>query len=230
MREGPDITRIAALIGDPARGAMLSALMTGRAFTAGELATEAGITAPTASGHLAQLADAGLIVPRKQGRHRYFELRDTDVAETLEALAVLAAASGHLRTRTGPNDAALRAARLCYDHLAGARGVRIFDVMAARGLLVVEPGALVLSQQGENFVQALGVEVDPMRKMRRPMCRACLDWSERRSHLGGALGAALFSRFVEAGWVRREAENRHVMFTPPGEAMFRDMFASQVAA
>lgn len=229
MREGPDITRLAAMIGDPARNAMLSALMTGRAFTAGELACEAGVSAPTASGHLAQLMDAALIAQRKQGRHRYYTLSSAEVADALEALAVLAAGSGHLRTRPGPKEAALREARVCYDHLAGARAVRVFDVLAARGFLAHTMDALTLSEAGGTFVARLGVDVDSLHALRRPLCRACLDWSERRSHLSGALGAALLERFLEAGWVRRSRDSRHVSFTPPGEAMFREMFAPQAA-
>lgn len=229
MREGPDITRLAAMIGDPARNAMLSALMTGRAFTAGELALEAGVSAPTASGHLAQLMNAGLIVQRKQGRHRYYALSSTEVAEALEALAVLAAASGHLRTRPGPKEAALREARVCYDHLAGARGVQVFDVLAGSGFLAQTADALTLSEAGGTFVAGLGVDIDGLQALRRPLCRACLDWSERRSHLSGALGAALLERFLEAGWVRRSDLSRHVTFTPPGEAMFREMFAPKGA-
>lgn len=133
MAEGPDITRIAQLIGDPARGAILSALMSGRALTAGELANEAGITPATASGHLGHLTEAGLIWPRKQGRHRYFAIVDEEVAQALEALSSLAAAKGHLRTRPGPRDEKLREARVCYDHLAGRRGVQLFDSLAGRG-------------------------------------------------------------------------------------------------
>src|ERR1700742_927050 len=125
MKTGPDIAPIAALIGDPARANMLSALMDGRALTAGELARKAGVTAQTASSHLAKLAAGGLIAERRQGRHAYFTLTGPDVAELLEELACLAARTGHTRTRTGPAEPALRHARVCYDHLAGDRGVQM---------------------------------------------------------------------------------------------------------
>ena len=131
MKEGPDISRVAALIGDPARANILTALMDGRALTASELAAEAGVTAQTASSHLARLAEGGLILPRKQGRHKYFELSGADVADVLEGLMGLSAQLAP-RVRTGPKDDALRAARVCYNHLAGRRGIQMFDAMMAR--------------------------------------------------------------------------------------------------
>ncbi|MHC0053004.1 ArsR/SmtB family transcription factor [Actibacterium sp. D379-3] len=216
MKEGPDIARMAALIGDPARANMLMALMSGKALTAGELAAEAGVTPATASSHLRQMDQAGLIRARKQGRHRYFTLADDDVGQALEALMGLAAARGHLRTRTGPRDPALRAARVCYDHLAGARGVAVFDSMAARGFLQVAGDGVALTGAGRDFVAGLGVDSAAPGGRGRPLCRACLDWSERRSHLGGRLGAALLTRFCDLGWARREADSRVVHITDRG--------------
>src|ERR1700722_13141440 len=190
MRDGPDIARIGALLGDPARTHMLSALMSGQALTAGELAREAGVTAPTASSHLARLADGGLITPRKQGRCIYFALASGEVAELMEQLAGLAASAGHRRTRPGPRDPAIRRARVCYDHLAGELGVAMLDGLVGGGVIEDRGGALNLSEGGPDFVRAFGVSGDAMRTGRRPVCKACLDWSERRSHLAGALGAA----------------------------------------
>ena len=224
MKDGPDITRIAALIGDPARSNMLSALLGGQALTAGELAEAAGITPATASGHLAQLTDAGLIWPRKQGRHRYFALADAQVAGALESLASLAAAKGHLRTRLGPRDDALRCARVCYDHLAGARGVQMFDSLAGRGFLTVNREDIALSEPGRAFVASFGIDLDQLTAGRRPLCRVCLDWSERRSHLSGALGAALLSRVLENRWADRSVNSRHITFSAHGEAAFDAMF------
>ena len=224
MAEGPDITRIAQLMGDPARGAILSALMSGRALTAGELATEAGVTPATASGHLAHLSDAGLIWPRKQGRHRYFAIADDDVAHALETLVGLAAAKGHLRTRPGPRDAKLREARVCYDHLAGRRGVQMFDSLATRGLLTVTREDVALTEEGAAEMRSLGIDAAALRSNRRPLCRVCLDWSERRSHLAGALGAALFARMVELGWFRRNDSARDLALTPPGQKAFDTAF------
>ena len=225
MKDGPDITRLAALIGDPARENILSALMSGLALTAGELAEAAGVTAPTASGHLAQLRDAGLIRVHKQGRHRYYALADAKIAEALETLAGLAASMGHLRRRPGPNDAAMRQARVCYDHLAGARGVQMFDSLAAQGGLTISEDAITLTPKGEAVIGSLGIDLALLRQSRRPLCRMCLDWSERRSHLSGALGAALLTRFEDLGWLKRHPGSRHVQFTDQGTAAFDAAFS-----
>ena len=134
MKAGPDISRIAALVGDPARSNMLTALMTGRALTASELAHQAGVTPQTASSHLSKLEAGGLVEQEKQGRHRYFRLSDPDVAAVLEGLEGLAARAGHMRVRTGPKDPALRHARVCYDHLAGDLGVQMLDSLRKQRL------------------------------------------------------------------------------------------------
>src|SRR5690606_21538064 len=159
MKEGPDIARIAALIGDPARANMLVALMSGKALTATELAAEAGITAQTASSHLARLHQGGLLLPRKQGRHKYFALASTEVASVLEALMGLAADAGLLRSRTGPKDKALRHARICYNHLAGDMGVQMFDSLVAQSYLVSDSSRLRLTEPGRNFAAGLGIDV-----------------------------------------------------------------------
>lgn len=224
MKEGPDISQLAALIGDPARANILTALMSGKALTAGELATEAGITPATASSHLAKLSEAALIWPRKQGRHRYYALRDAQVAHTLEALAGLAASKGHLRSRPGPKDEALREARVCYDHLAGARAVQLFDSMAGRDFLQVRMEAITLSGSGEEFMSDMGIDVAALRAARRPLCRVCLDWSERRSHLSGALGAALLQHILTAGWARRIHDSRGVVFSDAGMGAMAQLF------
>jgi DNA-binding transcriptional ArsR family regulator len=225
MTQGPDITRIAMLIGDPARANMLLSLMDGRALTAGELAEIAGVTPATASGHLAQLVDAGLLWPRKQGRHRYFALADEDVAHALETLDGLAAAKGHMRHQPGPKDAALREARICYDHLAGAAAVTMFDCLATGGHLTVNHEDIALTPQGAEFVTQLGVDVQAVQNLKRPLCRVCLDWSERKSHLAGALGAALLTRFEDLRWLTRSSDSRHVTFTPTGTRAFAQAFA-----
>src|SRR6201994_3483022 len=135
MKAGPDIAMIASLVGDPARSNMLTALMTGRALTASELAHEAGVTPQTASSHLAKLEAGGLVEQEKQGRHRYYRLADPDIASVLEGLQGIAARAGHLRVRTGPKDPALRRARICYDHLAGDLGVQMLDSLRQRKLV-----------------------------------------------------------------------------------------------
>lgn len=224
MKEGPDITRIAALIGDPARGNMLTALMSGKALTVSELAEEAGITIQTASSHLSKLHDGGLLRPRKQGRHKYFAIASDEVAHVLEGLMGLAAGSGHLRSRTGPRDAQLRQARVCYNHLAGDMGTRMFDSLVARGHLVVAQDTPRLTPSGAAFVGALGIDLAALKESRSPLCRACLDWSERRSHLAGSLGRALLSRFESLSWARRNSSTRVVSFSDRGIAEFDRLF------
>lgn len=217
MREGPYIAEIAALIGDPARTNMLTALMDGRALTVSELAQVAGVALPTASGHIARLETAGLLAAEKQGRHRYVRLSGPDVAAAIEALMELAQRTGAMRVRTGPSDPALREARICYDHLAGARAVALAGSLADRGLMVdqmlTDAGRAWFADRG--FVKGDG---------RRPFCRTCLDWSERRHHLGGALGAAILDRALEEGWARR-GEGRVIAFSPKGAAAFDALFA-----
>ncbi len=220
MKEGPDIARIAALIGDPARANMLSALMSGKALTATELAREAGVTAQTASSHLGKLAGGGLVEERRQGRHKYVTLASDDVGRALEALMGVAAGAGHLRTRTGPRDDALRHARVCYNHLAGHRGTQMYDGLIAGGHLVNG----TLTPRGEALVAGFGVDLAALRAKRAPLCRDCLDWSERRTHLAGSLGRALLARFETMGWVRRDGESRVVHFTDPGISAFEKAF------
>jgi len=224
MKEGPDIARVAALIGDPARANMLVALMSGKALTATELAQESGVTLQTASSHLSKLSEGGLIELRKQGRHKYFSLAKDDVAHLLENLMGIAASAGHLRTRTGPKDDALRKARVCYNHLAGDMGTQMYDSLVRNGYLYLDETGIDLSRHGETLMRRLGIDVDNLRSKRAPLCRECLDWSERRSHLAGSLGRALLSRFESLGWAKRDKNSRAVRFTGHGETHFRDTF------
>jgi DNA-binding transcriptional ArsR family regulator len=226
MKTGPDIALLGSLIGDPARANMLTALMSGKALTASELAAEAGVTLQTASAHLGKLDAGGLVRQRKQGRHRYFALADDEVGGLLETMMGLAARKGHSRTRTGPREPALRKARVCYNHLAGEMGVGMFDAMRARGLVVETDDAVALTDDGRAFVAGFGIDLSPLERQRRPLCRSCLDWSARRSHLAGALGTALLARIEDLGWARREPGTRIVAFTPSGEAKFRDIFGN----
>ena len=224
MKEGPDIALLGALIGDPARANMLTALMSGKALTASELAAEAGIAAATASSHLARLEAGGLVHRRRQGRHRYFALADEEVGSVLEAMAGLAAGRGHLRSRTGPKDPALRRARVCYDHLAGELGVRLLDSLAGAGHLAGPGDRLALTPSGRRFVADFGIDLADLEGARRPVLRTCLDWSARRSHLSGALGRAFLDRMFQLGWARRIADSRAIAFTTAGEAAFVDAF------
>ncbi|MEQ8828867.1 MAG: winged helix-turn-helix domain-containing protein [Alphaproteobacteria bacterium] len=224
MKEGPDIALIASLIGDPARANMLTAMMDGKAYTATELAAEAGITQQTASTHLKKLETGGLILQRKQGRHRYFALSDDQVGNLLESMMGLAAARGHVRTRTGPKDPALRRARVCYDHMAGELAVSLLDSLIGRDLIVSEGEDLSLTDSGGAYFSRLGIDLDSLNTSRRPVCKSCLDWSMRRSHLAGGLGKAVLDHTYAAGWARRVDGTRIVEFTRTGETAFRKAF------
>lgn len=215
---------LGALIGDPARANMLTALMSGKALTATELSQEAGITPQTASGHLARLQEGGLLNQMKQGRHRYYSLAGEDVATLLESLMGIASRRGHTRTRTGPKDPALRHARVCYDHLAGEMAVRMFDSLTQRGLIRVSGDDVTLTSPGKSAIGSLGIDVSGFGQGRRPICRPCLDWSARRTHLAGRLGAALYNRFQDLHWAKRETGSRAVVFTREGEKRFLEAF------
>jgi DNA-binding transcriptional ArsR family regulator len=224
MSDGPNIARIAMLIGDPARAEMLSTLMGGQALTATELADVAHVTKQTASAHLSKLVDARLVGVQAQGRHRYFRLADDDVAKLLEDLMGVAFRAGAVRLQPGPREPALRSARVCYDHLAGDQGVRLLDALLDRRLVRSRGEALVLTRAGAGFFSAFGVDVAALAGRRRSLCRRCLDWSVRRHHLAGALGAAILQRMFALGWARRAKGSRVVLFTPAGSAALQRQF------
>lgn len=229
MTDRPDIALLGSLIGDPARANMLTALMGGKALTATELANEAGITAQTASSYLGKLEGAGLLAQRRQGRYRYFSLAHDDVGQVLEGMMGLAAKQGHMRTRTGPKDPALRQARVCYNHLAGDFGVRMFDSLVARDLLRVTGESLTLTAAGQADAADFGIALDTLARSRRPLCKPCLDWSARRSHLAGALGTAFLDRFMELGWVERQNNSRAMIFSADGQRRFFARFPRSAA-
>lgn len=231
------MARVGALIGDPARANILTALLAGQALTASELAQEAGITPATASGHLAQLVAGSLIAACRQGRHKYFTLSGPEAAQLLEAMMGFAGGHGQLlRTRPGPRDHSLRHARVCYDHLAGETGVQLYDSLVGRGFLGFgqagsgqtgsgqADAGLGLTAAGAAFCGGLGIDIANLRSGRRPVCRECLDWSARRPHLAGALGQALFELMRDEGWIHRETGSRAVRFLAGGQARFDAAF------
>ena len=230
MKDGPSIARVAALIGDHARAEVLTALMADRALTATELSGIAGVTKQTISAHLAKLLDAGLITVNRQGRHRYFRLADHDVAELLESLMGVAFRTGAVRLRASPREPALRKARICYDHLAGELGVLAYESMRARHVFRSGPKGLHVTEAGNKWFASLGIDPGEAAEQRRAFCRPCLDWSERRHHLGGALGTALLQRVYDLGWARRAGDSRVIAFTPKGEQAFRALFPSPESA
>ncbi|MGX9962197.1 ArsR/SmtB family transcription factor [Roseomonas sp. F4] len=229
MSSNAAMAETAALVGDPARASMLNALMDGRALTAGELASVAGITAQTASGHLARMSAAGLLAMERQGRHRYHRLATPAVARMLEAIMMVAGAAPPPTRprRIGPADAAMRNARTCYDHLAGRLGVAIADAMAARGQVELATDGGAVTAAGEAFLESLGI-TPQSNASRRAFCKPCLDWSERRHHLAGGLGAALCTRCFELGWVKRVPASRTVLVTRAGEAGLRQAFGIEL--
>jgi DNA-binding transcriptional ArsR family regulator len=225
VKEGPDIARVAAMVGDPARANMLTALLDGVALTATELTLEAGVTKQTASSHLAKLEDAGLVAVEAQGRHRYYRLADADVAGLLETLMGVAARAKALRARPGPKEPALRRARLCYDHLAGDLGVALFDSFTKHKWIVPGPEkTFALTRLGRVKASTFGVEIETLEKGARPLCRACLDWSVRRHHLAGALGAAILEQVFDRGWATQKRGSRVLEFTRYGEIGLKRVF------
>ena len=225
MKDGPSIVGSAALIGDHARAEILTALMAGQALTATELAGVAGVTKQTISSHLGKLLDARLLAVQSQGRHRYFRLAEPDVAQLLESLMGVAYRAGAVRVRSSPREPALRKARVCYDHLAGELGVLVFDGLEQRRFVRSGGEGLELTARGRRFCTELGIDVETLARRRRPLCRACLDWSMRRNHLAGAVGAAVLNRCLDLGWAKRAEGSRVVTFSPAGERTLRKLFA-----
>ncbi len=227
---------IAALAGDPARAGMMHALLDGRAMTATELAKVAGIAPQTASGHLAQLTTAGIVSVEQQGRHRYHRLAGPSVAHMLESIMQVAAEFTPVRNTltVGPKDAALRKARTCYDHFAGRLGVALADAMIEQDFVELTSDAGIVTDAGLTFLGRIGVNMDAVLARRtkrtgRVLCRPCLDWSERRPHLAGAVGAAICSYSQDAGWTRRVTGSRAVLITPKGERVFRETFGARLS-
>jgi DNA-binding transcriptional ArsR family regulator len=221
------IAEIGALLGDPARVSILTELMAGRALTAGELATVARVTPQTVSAHLRKLAQARLIKSQRQGRHHYVAIASVDVAQMLEAVYCVAAppqpmAASGMRPRVrGP----IRRARTCYDHLAGELGVALCDALVGRGYVALEAEAAQLTERGSDFAREFGLPLEAAKGSRRPLCRTCLDWSERRTHLAGRFGAALAERLFEKAWIERIDGGRALQITEAGADGLRATFA-----
>lgn len=220
------IAHVAALAGEPARTAMLLALMDGRALTARELAGAAHIGPAAASRHLALLVQAGLLQVQPQGRHRYHRLASAEVARMLEGLMQLAALQPVRHVATGPGDAALRTARTCYDHLAGRLGVAIAGHLLACGAVEIdaEGASAQVTPRVQAALRPLGIAADTLAGPagQRPACRPCLDWSERRPHLAGRLGALVCRHCLDSGWLQRVAGTRALAITPAGAVALRD--------
>jgi DNA-binding transcriptional ArsR family regulator len=222
MDADAQVAPVAALVADATRATILFALSDGRALPACDLALQAGVTAATISYQLEKLIAGGLVAAERHGRHRYYRLASPTVIRLLEALATVAPPAAARTFREGQEGKALRLARTCYDHLAGQLGVRIAEALLARGCLIPKDRDYVLTPGGERLFGRLAVDVAGARAARRSFARACLDWSERRYHLAGALGAALLDRLFELGWIERTRSSRAVRLSDPGRRGLRD--------
>jgi DNA-binding transcriptional ArsR family regulator len=219
-----DLAWIASVVGDPARTRMLLALMDKRARTAKELAFFARVSPATASAHLSKLLDSRLVAVEPQGRHRYYRIISPLVGQMVEAMASVAgevAPSASWRPRV---DETLARARTCYDHLAGRLAVAIADVLQDRGDIIFADGAGEVTASGQSFFSRLGVDLKRLGSSRRVFCRPCVDWTERRHHLAGAVGAALCDQCLTRGWLQRNRDSRALTITPDGQAAFVDLF------
>jgi DNA-binding transcriptional ArsR family regulator len=223
MSQVLDMAAIAALVGDPARANILVALLDGRALTAGELAYAAHITPQTASGHLSKLARANLIVPAQQGRHRYFKLAGRHVAAMLESISQVAAVAPP-RLRPIRIDDTMRQARMCYDHIAGQLGVVLADALREHGHIEFADDGGMVTPSGEAFFGKFGIHLSEARQSRRVFCRPCIDWSERRAHLAGSVGAALANRLMDLRWIARKRDTRALTITPIGWGKIEQTF------
>lgn len=226
MDAEPDLARIAGAVGDASRIRMLALLMEGRALTAKELALGAGIEPATATSHLRRLQDDGLVTVASQGRHKYFRFASDEVAQLVEALMRVAPRKPAAKQ---PKHEPIRAARYCYDHLAGSLGTDLLAAMLRKGWLegdAAEPRQLVLTAKGGKALAQLGVDVDAARARRRQFACLCLDWSERKDHLGGALGAAIAEGFRAAHWIERQKHSRVVRVTSTGTDALRKLGVS----
>jgi DNA-binding transcriptional ArsR family regulator len=227
MSDGTSMVAAATLIGDYARAKMLTALMGGRALTATELAGAAGITKQTGSTHLRKLLDARFVAVEAHGRHRYFRIADEEVAQLLEEFMTFSARSAFGLHTTGPKDPALRKARVCYDHLAGELGVLLYSSLLQRQVFDFNGTTVALSAAGERLIADFGIDLPAVRIQKRASCRVCMDWSERRHHLAGAVGAAVLARVIDLDWAVREKSSRAIRFRPNGERAFRSYFHSE---
>ncbi|KUN67022.1 ArsR family transcriptional regulator [Streptomyces canus] len=221
--QAPQLARLAALIADETRAACLLALLDGRAWTAGELARHAGVAASTLSEHLGKLVAGGLLTEERQGRHRYVRLTDARVAHLVEDLAAQVSPDAVPRPRNlreSSAGSAMARGRTCYDHLAGRLGIAVTDALTSRQLLCQDSG-FALTDAGLAWFEATGIPLD--RKGRRPLARACLDWTERRPHLAGVAGAALCRHALAEGWCVRIGSERAVKVTATGERALTDL-------
>jgi DNA-binding transcriptional ArsR family regulator len=217
------LAEVAGLLGEPARTRILTALLSGCALTAKELAYFAGVTAPTASSHLSRLVTGELLVMEKQGRCHYYRLKSAEVARAIEGLMTVAVAPPKRWPPSHRVEPALRAARMCYDHLAGRLGVALCDMMLRRDYVVLSDGSGELTSAGGRFLAELGADLEHARGAKRRYCRSCIDWTERRPHISGAVGAVLAEAFLEQRWIARIPDSRALSVTASGRAKLAEL-------
>lgn len=218
------VAKIASLIGEPSRAKILIALMGGKALTATELSMEAGITPQTASSHLSKLVDGQLLVLQKQGRHKYFHIKDRQVADLLETLLGISSKKEYSNVKTGPVDPLLRKARVCYDHLAGELGVLLFNSLKKQNYIEEIADIASVTTEGELFFASLGVNMNELKKSKRSLCKSCLDWSERQNHLSGSLGVWVLNDLFNSGWGAKNLDSRAISLTTKGLQDFKNKY------
>lgn len=228
MLADADLSAVAELM-SAHRATLLLALIGGRPLTAGELAMRAGISPSLASSHLRRLLDGGLVSVEQDGRRRHYRVAGPHVAEVIEAMLTLAPDRAASTLREYQRGQAIHHARTCYDHLAGRLGVALTDSLEHQHLIAPSGDSYLLTDPGQQRLEALGIEIDPLRRQRRAFARPCLDWTERRAHLAGALGAAIAHRLFELGWLERRPDSRALQITDAGRHQLRQEFGLNLA-
>ncbi|WP_088069057.1 ArsR/SmtB family transcription factor [Gottfriedia luciferensis] len=228
MNANPNVAVVATIVSETSRAAILTVLLDGRFHPASELAYMAGIKPQTASFHLAKMVDANLISVEKQGRHRYYGIRNQEVAQILETLLSISPPIEIKSLKQASENTALRFARTCYDHPAGNFGVLLTDSLLKLGVINEEKNEFIVTEHGERFFTDFQIDLEKIKKKRRSFSHKCLDWSERRYHIGGALGNALLERFLELNWIQRMPKTRAIKITFEGRKGFKDIFSFDI--
>lgn len=223
------VATAASLLSDSSRSIMLTYMLDGRFHTSGELARAAGITPQTASFHLKKLEEAGFLDQTKQGRHRYYGLKDPAIAQVIESLLSISPPNHVSSFKQAAEDQAIRYARTCYDHLAGSLGIQVAKALMDSDYVNQVHDQFILTAKGEIFFSEFGINLETTRRKRRSFCHCCLDWSERKHHLAGALGQAILERFLELDWLRKKPESRALLLTKIGRNGFAEVFGLDIS-
>ncbi|WP_209847116.1 ArsR/SmtB family transcription factor [Paenibacillus sediminis] len=228
MNVNSNVAMVAALVSEASRAAILTALLDGRFHPASELAHMAGITPQTASFHLNKMVDANIVTVQKQGRHRYYGIRNQEIAQVLESLLSIAPPAQIKSLRQSSEDKAIRLARTCYDHLAGNLGVQLTESLITMGVLYEDENEFRVTHQGKEFFTSFQINLQEVKRRRRSLSHKCLDWTERRHHLAGALGNAILEKLFELKWIERLSNTRAIKITPNGKKGLKEIFSIDV--